>query len=234
MSYQSDKIAVLRAACDANQLSSKDISFGASLCDQFLTKNHLSDKQWYWVDELIKRAGATPATKSESKPEEIFEGRLYHDLLRKASKKLKRPQLRYQADGGRKIVFSYVADNTSKWYNCVFIDNGAKGENKVRYGFITRNGQGNLNTSAPQEVKTFIRKTAIDPIAAAKLSGQAFKNCVFCGLELVNKSSVYHGYGPICAENWGLPWGDTGDPKDEEEAAAAELKHIQLVDIGGS
>lgn len=30
--------------------------------------------------------------------------------------------------------------------------------------------------------------------------------CCFCGLELTNEGSLHYGYGPICADRWGLPW----------------------------
>lgn len=233
-SFREAQIEALRAAADANQLSKKDISFAQSLYDQYQRRNSLSEKQWYWVGKLLENAGVkygtTTAGNEESTTEEIFDGKKILSLLTTASKELKFPRLRYATDGGSKIVFSFASAD-SKWRGCCFIDNGARGENKVRYGFITSNGQGNLNRTSSQEIKTAIRKIAADPVAAAKLSGQKFKNCCFCGLELLNKSSVYHGYGPICAAKWNLPWGDTGDIKDEEEAAAAEMKHIQLQDL---
>jgi hypothetical protein len=230
--YRFDQIEALRRVCSADsKLSSKDIEFGSSLCDQYFSRTYLSEKQWYWVGELLKKAGDSSGTSSASSDiKEIFDGKKIHQLLSTASRRLKYPRLRYQTDGRSKIVFCYAADNTSKWYGCVFIDNGGK-ENKKRYGFIASNGAGSINRDAPPEIKALIRKIADEPTGIAKLQGQAYSSCCFCGLELTNKSSIHHGYGPICADNWGLPWGDTGDQADEEAAAASELKHIQLQDL---
>jgi hypothetical protein len=228
----SDKIEELRQAVANGAF--KDPSFALSLCNQFARKDSLSDKQWFWVNKLLKEAtGSSGAAKpTTSGVEEIFSGQILQSLLRDASKKLKRPKLRYQTDTGFKVIFSYVAERDSKWFDCIFIDNGQRAEAKKRYGFVANNGNGRLDRNAPPEIKALIRKIAEDPTNTAKLQGQAYKHCCFCGLELLNKSSVYHGYGPICAEKWGLPWGDTGDDADQEEAAAAELKHINLQELG--
>lgn len=50
-----------------------------------------------------------------------------------------------------------------------------------------------------------------DPIKFGALRGQQYKHCCFCNTELTSKASLFVGYGPICADNWGLPWGDVKD-----------------------
>lgn len=45
--------------------------------------------------------------------------------------------------------------------------------------------------------------------------GRETCNCSFCGLHLTNPQSVVVGYGPICADNWGLPWGEVCLPGEE-------------------
>jgi len=228
-----DKIKELSASAD--RLQGRDKEFANSLCNQYFQRGFLSEKQQYWVGEMLKKCGQQSADyKSENDAAylEVFDGKIVHTILTEASKQLKFPKLRYQTDNGRKIVFHLASTETkSKWLGTIFIDNGLKAESKARYGTIDRNGHGYLRRESDQEIKTAIRKIATDPTGIAKLQGQKYSFCCFCGLGLINKSSVYHGYGPICAGNWGLPWGDTGDTKDEEEAAAAELKHIQLVDL---
>ena len=44
------------------------------------------------------------------------------------------------------------------------------------------------------------------PIAESALRGKEYGRCCFCNRELDNEGSIQHGYGPICAEKWGLPW----------------------------
>ncbi len=44
------------------------------------------------------------------------------------------------------------------------------------------------------------------PISESALRGKEYGRCCFCNRELDNEGSIQHGYGPICAEKWGLPW----------------------------
>lgn len=48
-----------------------------------------------------------------------------------------------------------------------------------------------------------------DKLTAEKAAafGKLYGVCVFCGLTLTNEASIEVGYGPVCAENYGLPWG---------------------------
>lgn len=41
----------------------------------------------------------------------------------------------------------------------------------------------------------------------AKMFGDLYGQCIFCGLKLTDERSITAGYGPTCAENRGLPWG---------------------------
>lgn len=50
-----------------------------------------------------------------------------------------------------------------------------------------------------------------DPIKFSVIHGQQYKHCCFCNTELTSKASLFAGYGPICADNWGLPWGEIKD-----------------------
>lgn len=47
-----------------------------------------------------------------------------------------------------------------------------------------------------------------NPPAFAKIYSQETGQCMFCRRKLTNPQSVVVGYGPICADNFGLPWGD--------------------------
>ena len=45
-----------------------------------------------------------------------------------------------------------------------------------------------------------------NPISESASQGREYGRCCFCNRELDNEGSIQHGYGPICAEKWGLPW----------------------------
>ena len=52
------------------------------------------------------------------------------------------------------------------------------------------------------ELEAFMKR----PISESALQGKEYGRCCFCNRELDNEGSIQHGYGPICAEKWGLPW----------------------------
>lgn len=59
-------------------------------------------------------------------------------------------------------------------------------------------------------VKREIWKFCKDPLAGVKMKGQRYNSCCFCRQQLTNAASLFAGYGPTCADNFGLPWGETG------------------------
>jgi len=48
---------------------------------------------------------------------------------------------------------------------------------------------------------------SLDPITVLAQYGKDSGVCCFCRRELTDERSVNVGYGPICAEYYGLPWG---------------------------
>jgi len=49
-------------------------------------------------------------------------------------------------------------------------------------------------------------------------------NCCFCGRDLDTAESISMGYGPICADKYGLPWGEVIAPQQTQ--AEAEAEHV--------
>jgi hypothetical protein len=60
---------------------------------------------------------------------------------------------------------------------------------------------------------------AADPAAAAKAYGALTCSCSFCGRGLTDEGSIEVGYGPVCADKWGLPW---------KRGGAAALKTVPV------
>lgn len=57
-----------------------------------------------------------------------------------------------------------------------------------------------------------LRELATDPLKTAREYGGLTGNCCFCGLPLTDPRSTEQGFGPVCAENWHLPWGGKREP----------------------
>ena len=57
-----------------------------------------------------------------------------------------------------------------------------------------------------QKIVDHILRFEADPEAVALEYSKIACNCCFCRRPLTSKESTHHGYGPICAEQRGLPW----------------------------
>lgn len=91
----------------------------------------------------------------------------------------------------------------------------ANKERKVTYGCIRKWGMDQMtyNGQPIPDVQEAIEELLQGPVDSLKLAGQKIGTCCFCGLDLTTRESVTAGYGPICAEKWGLPWGQLSLPE---------------------
>lgn len=123
-------------------------------------------------------------------------------LFAKASEKLQSPKVVFGSDAG-KIVLSQ--SKNPKWAGTIWVGNGEfRGP---QYGRIV-DGQYLRGRDASQEVVDAILAFDADPEGVAKAYAKRVGSCSFCTRELVDPRSLAVGYGPICAENYGLPWGE--------------------------
>jgi hypothetical protein len=73
-------------------------------------------------------------------------------------------------------------------------------------GKVTPEGKLYPSRDCSDEQKARILEIGGDVVKAAKAHGAQHSNCCFCGRGLTTNESVANGYGPICAERYGLPW----------------------------
>lgn len=120
--------------------------------------------------------------------------------------------LRFHRTGGGKEPGSVVITSDASYNQNTF------------YGRIRRDGSMTLrsinsthpyNGDVPSEVKTrrdeivwVARKLNQDPEEFAADHGHQSGNCMFCGKQLTDERSTSVGYGPVCADNHGLEWGN--------------------------
>src|SRR5574343_120375 len=62
--------------------------------------------------------------------------------------------------------------------------------------------------ATPAPVVAAVEALAADPAGAASRHGRMTGRCCFCDRRLDDDRSIGVGYGPVCAEKWGLPWGE--------------------------
>lgn len=174
--------------------------------------HRLSDKQVAWLHKLA--INSVPAYKAHFFPQTVrqavtieidadFAGKI-NAVFAKASTKLKYPKVRLSGDSGEIVLkprngVVYINDAVETTYNSY------RGETTpVFYGKIENGVLISPKSGTPDWVIELVKAFANDPIGTAVAYGRATGNCCFCGRELTAGESIERGYGPICAENYGL------------------------------
>ncbi len=75
-------------------------------------------------------------------------------------------------------------------------------------GKVTPDGALVPSRAMNDDIKTFLKAFAADPVSVSAANGKAAGSCCYCAHELTDARSLNAGYGPVCAKHWGLPWGE--------------------------
>lgn len=143
------------------------------------------------------------------------------DIIHKANDNIQYPRIRLRDE-----FMLQMAGANSRYPKSINITDGKPfGENKW-YGRITIGGNLQLSGKSvepvAEQLQTELDLFQQDPAKYAKGYGDLHSNCMFCNRELSNPQSVSVGYGPTCAENYGLPWGDI-EPELAKAQASLEF-----------
>lgn len=127
-------------------------------------------------------------------------------MMQRAQSVVRFPKVRFDTAHGR-IQFS-IAGSASRYAGCVMVTDGGRYGSNVFYGRITTDGEFVASRTCDPHVLAELRMIAQNPAGYAAAYGRRTGSCCFCRRELTDARSVTVGYGPICAENFGLPWGE--------------------------
>jgi len=75
------------------------------------------------------------------------------------------------------------------------------------YGDINAKGVWVPTDKATRTIIDIVKKIERDPVEYARSHGLKTGRCCFCSRKLTDPRSVTSGYGPVCAERYGMPWG---------------------------
>lgn len=186
-------------------LSVKDKEFASSLINGCRQYGRFSDRQLPWVHKLIARAKQEGREGGEGfkQPARLDLTAVVAMFDHAKAKGMKRMKIRFESEDGRRFAVS-PAQATSKNAGMYYVKNGdtylgkitCDGEFKGAYG---------IDNDAVVAAQAALVEFNKDPAGKAKAYGRLTSSCCFCGLELNDPRSVMAGYGPICAENYGLP-----------------------------
>jgi len=202
----------------------KPDSFAAKLVADFTAKGSLSSEQWWWVHKLAMDSLATGAQRSS---ESIAEVAKIYELFATAAKALKRPKVRLQATAPTGEVVDFrILPNTSasKHPQSLSVVSSGSYEDRTWFGRIDPDGRLVEGKAMSPAIREVVLRFAVNPVQVAAEYGRLLGACCFCGRTLEEEGSVEVGYGPICAEHYGLPHPQHGG------AMAVEIPAIDLSD----
>ena len=189
------------------KLKPSDRNFAESLVNGpwgFKKRGKLSEKQWAWVEKLIARANGS----AEAKPVEQGVGSLEKlmALFATAKASLKWPKLHLEVDG-LPVVIAIAGPKSSRHGWLRITDGGAFGVGRF-YGWVSPEGgfqpSGSLSAQETDKIARLLRHMSHAPAETAKTYGRLTGNCCFCRRELSDEKSTAAGFGPVCAQKWGL------------------------------
>lgn len=200
------------------ELDARSRTFGESLITQWTAKKRLSQEQQLWVDKLIDRAvdqanervrreTAAAALPEQKLTQEV--GPLFARFKRAQEQNIQAPRISTYL-GDSKLVISLPKESKGIY---IRLDGAYLGK-------IDSNGRAHpfpIDQPMRDDVIQRLSEIAENPSKAGKAHGQKHNNCMFCMRDLTTTDSVYYGYGPICAEKWGLEWGDARQRLDDEK-----------------
>lgn len=188
------------------RLSERDQAFAGNL---LRWRGDFSQKQTYWAGVLIQRAAERSATNAQqARPAQVIgDIKPVVEMLERASQTLKFPALRL--DGGLRVN---IAGERAREPGSLTVTSQAKDETGREYfGRVTREGVWEPSRKLPADqaraIGVVLHAFAADPAGRAAAYGRRTGACCFCGRELTKSESIGWGYGPVCADKWGLPHG---------------------------
>lgn len=222
MTTTSLAIANLRAVLP--MLKNGDANFATSLITQYDRKGNLSPKQWPHVLKLVEKAHKPQG--DDRRREDVGDLSRIIELFDRAKQHLKNPAivLAVPEIGADFLLRINVAGDRARVPGSLNVCSGEKisspGEQRDWYGRILRDGVFEISNRTSIPTKPLVdrlREFSCDPIKVASEHGKLTGRCCFCNRALADERSTAQGYGPICADRFGLSWGK----KPAEFGAAA-------------
>jgi hypothetical protein len=218
MSNNNEAIQLLEEYVQAGKVTG---DFGPSLVKQFATKGDLSDKQWPWVFKLVDEAN----DRNDRPTEDLGDLSGVYELMAIASHFIKWPKIKLATDDGE-VVKLIRAGEKSKYPGQINVTDGGDYGFNTWYGRIDTQGEMTKSRDCTETVIELLKRLGQDPHKVAAEYGNRFSECCFCGKALTDDNSVAAGYGPTCANHYGLKenWKAsldqaTVDPRPRKEGA---------------
>lgn len=147
------------------------------------------------------------------------------EMFDTAAKAIKYPKIKNLSIDGHLLTL-YRTGEKSKYPGSISV-NTADG---TWLGNITRQGTFWAARGCPIWVNYALEKLADNPEMVASLHGRKTGCCCFCSRLLTDDRKGYSvelGFGPICAQRYGLKWGKPDEPKKPTKKAFKEYQQTE-------
>lgn len=203
VTHLTDREAIAVLSRNGSKLS----PFAFGLLNQSVSQRGLTQNQIPWLHKIALQY-EKPATPAAVVPAQVrIDLSRIRALLEKAAAKLKYPRIRFELEQG-KIQIS-IAGERSRTPGAINITDGGPFGSNVYYGKILTDGTWQPTAAGRASwVLAALQGLAADPAGYARVYGTRYGTCCFCGRHLEDGRSVAMGYGPVCADNFGLEWGE--------------------------
>jgi len=213
-------------------------SFVASLVDGWDSRGRISDKQMKWVntfvDQINKQIGQIPVEDGVGGFEAVVE--LVNRAGDTGTRKLKVPSVNLFFDDREYVIRAYDSNRNEPKTDNLMVEEVWRSEgvakSKIRrspLGYISPSGNYHHSRNTSQSFVDEMRDFATDPIAKLAEMGKIAGKCTFCRRGLHDHRSTAHGYGPVCAKNYRLPWNNqTAQPIIQKIEHIVNMKAIEL------
>lgn len=187
--------------------------FARSLLKQFDRGDGLSAVQMWWVHKLAvddrREQERIFADQHAASSKMIDLGLTAYSSIKDLfdfakSNGLKWPKLRFAA--GDLTYQLSVAGPNAHVPGSINVTSTGGFDNRTWYGRILSTNEFDPGRDNTDDVTDLLRKLVDDPVGYAAEYGRTVGSCCFCGLTLTTRRSKDAGYGPVCADKWGLPW----------------------------
>jgi len=206
----------------ATRLPSGDKHFARNLLAN-AERRQLSDKEWFWVVELVARIGRPKPAAPQPVPIASLAGVVA--LLERARQHLKYPAVLVRV-GERDMRLSIAGPHAAAPGSINVASPGTFAE-RTWFGRVLTSGVFEPSRRESQETATAITAAlealATDPAKAASEYGRLTGVCCFCGLALTDERSTAVGYGRICAQHYGLAYPKLSEVRASKAAPALRV-----------
>lgn len=164
---------------------------------------HWTKSQEAWAHWMV-----IEAARKASKPETEQAGtgfKAIPALFATASASLQYPRITFKTSAG--TVRIQRAGQQSRYCGELQVTDGQGYQGGRYYGRIDKAGNFHPGRDFSGAVTAALVEIEANPAEALGRMGRAEGACCFCGKDLTDENSTVHGYGPVCAKNWGLPHG---------------------------